>query len=314
MDSGVPSEKPSGSEEDAPTTKQALVGRLTTLPGAIAAALATGLVGALIAYFVPGILDRVTGEDRPRVSLQTNPATIDTFVNRSHHLIVPRGETMSGSPGRGCAGFYPWGDRIGGIPAGETNFRLIVQGGADQTLISGIRARVIERDPPLSGTGFVCPTQAGVEPRSLSIDLDEPNPIGKVLDNGKERPVAFTVSEDETEVFDISAETSDCYCTWILELVTTQKGKEELISVSKGGTPFETTAWPAHARRIDDERPYYTWDPFTAAGWTGRGMRSPAEAASLPELPTFTPKTRGGPLLSDAELAKQAQGEDAPAP
>ena len=309
----APSEKPSGSESDAPTAQQTFVGRIKTLPGAIVAALATGLVGALIAYFVPGILDRVTGEDRPHVSVETNPATIDTFQNLSHHLIVPRGQRVSGNPGPGCAGFYAWGARAGGVPAGETNFRLIVQGGGDQTLISGIRARVIERDPPLSGTGFNCPSQAGVDIRSVSLDLDEPNPVAEIVDKGKERPLAFTVSADETEVFDISAETAECYCSWILELVTTQNGDEEIISVSRDGSPFETTAWPASGLHATDP-PYYLWEPFTPSGWRVGDQTYPPEAARLPELPTFTPNTRGGPVLSDAELAERAESQAPPTP
>jgi hypothetical protein len=147
----------------------------------------------------------------------------------------------------------------------------------------------------------------------VSIDLDEPNPVAQVVDKGKEQPVAFTVSKDETEVFDISAETAECYCSWILELVTTQSGEEEITSVSRDGRPFETTAWPAsglHAR----ERPYYIWEPFTPPGWRLGDKTYPPEAAQLPELPTFTPNTPSGPLLSDSERAERAESQAASTP
>lgn len=283
--------------------KKSLASTLKTLPGALLAALGTALIGALVAYFAPGALDRLTGEDRLQVRLETNPATIDTFSELSQHALVPRGQRVSGDPGPGCGGFYSWISPFGGVPAGETNFRVIAQGGGDQTLISGIRARVIERNSPLSGTGFLCPSQAGLKVRAVALDLDEPTPTGQVVkygtgevvEKGKGRPVAFTVSEDETEVFDISATTEECYCRWILELVTTQDGNQEIISVPGDGSPFETTAWPA-----SQERPFYVWDPFQS-GWSTSGASGgteyPADATELPELPTFTPQVRGGPLF-----------------
>jgi hypothetical protein len=283
--------------------KKTLVSTLKTLPGAALAALATAVIGALVAYFAPGALDRLTGEDRLQVRLETNPATIDTFSSLSHYALVPRGQRVSGNPGEGCAGFYPWISDFGGVPAGETNFRVIAQGGGDQTLISGIRARVIERKPPLSGTGFLCPSQAGLKVRSVALDLDDPNPTGQVVEygtgqvveKGKGAPVSFTVSEDETEVFDISATTEECYCKWVLELVTTQDGDEEIISLPGDGSPFETTAWPA-----SQDRPIYTWDPFQPS-WSlseaSGATEYPADATELPELSTFTPRVRGGPLF-----------------
>jgi hypothetical protein len=288
--------------------KKSLVSTLKTLPGAILAALGTAVIGALVAYFAPGALDRLTGEDRLQVRLETNPATIDSFTGFSHYALVPRGQRVSGNPGEGCAGFYPWISDFGGVPAGETNFRVIAQGGGDQTHIGGIRARVIERNPPLSGTGFECPTQAGLKVRPVALDLDEPNPTGQVVEYvgaevvEKSKGVSFTVSEDETEVFDISATTEECYCEWILELVTTQDGDQEIISLPEGGSPLETTAWPARedtpSGATQVTRPYYLYDPFESSWFISRASGSqPADATELPELSTFTPRVRGGPLF-----------------
>ena len=296
----MPAEKKAASQST--DDEKSFVGRIKTLPGAIAVTVVTGLVGALIAYFVPGILNHVTGKDQLKVSLEDNPATIDTFHDVSQNLIVPRGHPLSGSPGPGCTGFHPWGETIGAVPAGETNFRLVVQGGGEQTLIEGIRARVIERDRPLDGTGFVCPSQAGLRPRSVCINLDEPSPIGQVVKYTSVakrcagKPVSFTVSENETEVFDISAITSECYCKWILELVTTQGGNQKIISVPSGGSSFETTAWPE-----SPSRRHYLWDPFDKS-WqvyppTDTEKTYSANVAQLPELPTFAPGVRGGPLF-----------------
>jgi hypothetical protein len=272
-------------------TRKRLIAKLKTLPGAALATLATAAVGAFVAYFAPRLLDRITGEDRPKISLETNPAAIDTFSDLPQWFVVPRGQHASGTPGQGCMGFHSWGADVGGVQAVESNFRVIVQGGGDQVLISGIRARVLERKPPLAGTGFECPTAGAAEIRAVRIDLDEPDPTGLVIEGDDEGAVAFTVAENETEVFDITASTERCYCRWVLELVTTQGGDEELITVPEDETPFETTALPVNRSPFgfSTHRPHYSWnytDSWFRKVGDNPGEELPASSDSLPELPT----------------------------
>ena len=276
---------------------QGIVARLKSLPRVALAAVGTAVIGALVAYFAPGLLDQVTGESRIQVSVERNPGAIDTFQNLTQRVVVPKGQRPSGSPGEGCAGFYPWSASFGAVPGGETNIRLVVQGGSEETLIGGIRARIIEREPPLTGTGLTCPTQAGVQIRQVLIDLDEPNPSGRLLEEGKFRPVAFTVADNETEVFDITAKTEECYCTWVLELVTTQGGDEEVVVVPEDETPFETTAWPAEPSPAEPSFPEYVWGLYEPV-WVEplSGKEYPAGGEPLPEQATFTRHSRGGPL------------------
>jgi hypothetical protein len=272
-------------------TRKRLIAKLKTLPGAALATLATAAVGASVAYFAPRMLDRITGEDRPRVSLQTNPAEIDTFSDLPQWFLVPRGQQASGNPGQGCMGFHSWGASVGGVQAVETNLRVIVQGGGDQVLISGIRARVLDRKHPLAGTGFECPSAGAAEIRAVRIDLDEPDPTGQVIEGGDEGPVAFTVAENETEVFDITAFTERCYCKWVLELVTTQGGDEEVITVPEDETPFETTALPVNRSPFgfSTVRPHYAWnytDSWSKTVGDAPADEFPASGDPLPELPT----------------------------
>jgi hypothetical protein len=276
--------------------KNRLISSVSGVPKAVLAAVGTAVIGGLVAYFLPGALDEIRGKNHLQVSLEDNPATIDTFAGKvSHYLIVPQGQRVSGNPGPGCEGFIPWGRNFGGVDAAETNFRVVVQGGGEQTLIGGIRARILERNQPLSGTGFQCPTQQGLHPRPVCINLDEPNPIGQQAKYGvlhkscTGRPITLTVSENETEVFDVSAMTEDCYCKWVLELVTTQGGDQEIISVPGEGDAFETTAWPAA------DRPEYLWDPFDPK-WRVGDQTYSADQSQLPELPTVEPGVRGGPI------------------
>ncbi len=258
------------------------------MPGAVGAALLTAAVGTFVAYFAPRLLDQITGENDLEISLQTNPAAIDTFNDLSQELIVPRGNAVTGDPGQGCSGFSAWGAHVGGVRASRTDMRIIAQAGADQVSISGIRARMIQREPPLQGTGFVCPSAGAVEIRSVAIDLDEPDPTGRVVEGGKSEAVAFTVGENDTEIFDITAFTEKCYCKWVLELVTTQGGDEKIVTVDNDGVPFETTAWGTDPLSDFGPRitgPYYSWD--YEKRWYGPGGKSyPAAGGPLPQLRT----------------------------
>jgi hypothetical protein len=85
-----------------------------------------------------------------------------------------------------------------------------------------------------------------------------------------ERNISFTIAPDETEVFDITAHTESCFCRWVLELVTTQDGEEEIVTVDDQGRPFETTAWGGAPRWEETPAhfpPYYTWN-WSDERWT----------------------------------------------
>jgi len=268
---------------------------LKTAPGKVAAALLTALVGAGVAYFAPGILDSLTGRDELQIAVQTDVQKIDTFEDLGQFVIVPFGVPATGSPGPGCAGFQAWAERVGGVQGSRTDFRLVVQGGTEETFIGGIRARILERREPLSGTGFQCPSAGQAEIRSVVIDLDEraTEPSGILVDGGSEKNIAFTVAPGETEVFDLTVHTESRYCKWVLALETTQGGDSGTILIDDHGRPFETTAWggaPEPWGSYPPESPaYYSWDYQANWGliWEHEVLRElPAGQTAPQELPT----------------------------
>ena len=271
--------------------------KLKTVPGAALGAIGVAVVGLVVTYFGPRLLDRLTAEDRPKISVRANPASIDTFSDQAQFLIVPYGRRAVGGPkGPGCSGFRSWGASVGGIPAGATNFRLIVQGGGAEVLISGMRAKVMSRKRPVPGTGFRCPGAGEAEIRAIRIDLDDPTPAGRVIRGGKKGPVSFTVAKDETEVFDISATTKTCYCRWLLELDTTQDGQAKVISVSDHGKPFETTVLPGNTGfDFGPGRLFYDWNWEEGEWWVDRGP------GGIYPPKTYPPAQRPLPPLATAE-------------
>jgi len=274
---------------------RALLKKLKTLPGAVAAAVATAVIGAGVAYIAPKILDSITGENSIKIDVQTNPAKIDTFSDLSQAFIVPTGNKATGSPGPGCTGFTPWAVATGGIRAGRTDLRLVAQGGDDPIFIGGIRARVLERDPPLKGTGYQCPSAGAVTIRDVVIDLDDPSPTGEVVAGNKTKSVSFTVGAGEQEVFDITAWTQHCDCKWVLDLETTQNGSQNTVTVTNDGAPFETTVWgpdPAAEFLPEPPGPYYSWnyeDAWLRAQPDNVGGKTYPVTAPRPELSTVSP-------------------------
>ena len=218
---------------------------LKTVPGKVAAALVTASVGAVVAYFAPGVIDSLTGNDELQINVQTNAGEIDTFDDLGRTVVVPFDETAAGNPGQSCTGFLPWAAEVGGVRAARSDLRLVVQGGSEEVYIGGMRARLLERLQPLEGTAFRCPSAGAAEIRSVVIDLDRrgSEAAGVWVEGDVEKSISFTVAPGETEVFDVTAHTEECFCRWVLELVTTQGGEEKIVEVDDHGRPFETTAW-----------------------------------------------------------------------
>lgn len=270
---------------------------LKTVPGKVAAALVTASVGAVVAYFAPGIIDSVTGNDELQINLQTNAGEVDTFDDLGSTVVVPFDKTAAGNPGQGCTDFLPWAAQVGGVRAARSDFRLVVQGGSEEVYIGGMRARLLERLQPLKGTAFRCPSGGAAEIRSVVIDLDQrgSGASGVWVEGDTEKAISFTVGPGETEVFDVTAHTEDCFCRWILELVTTQGGEEKIVAVDDHGQPFETTAWEGGSDWEDASREdlsYYQWNWDDAWNRTLRGdyetdpVFRPSEGAP-PSLPMF---------------------------
>ena len=176
-------------------------------------------------------------------TIEDNPARISTFNDFGEDLIIPKGNSIIGGPGQGCERFHPWGIGLEGVPARFTMLRLVVQGRESQAiLIAGMRARVIERQPPLEGTHVVCPSAGEAQIRSIDIDLDKASPEGEYKTPSGTKPFGFTIKKNETEIFDIQAFTKRCYCKWFLELDLIVDGSPLVQTIGNGGRPFETTA------------------------------------------------------------------------
>jgi hypothetical protein len=186
-------------------------------------------------------------------SIEENPAKIPTFNDFGEELVVPTGVTIVGGPGRACRDFHPWGTQLGGVPARVAYLRLVVQGQEARSIVlTGMRAKIVEREPPLQGTQLACPSAGEAEIRSIDIDLDEPSPEAQYKTPEGTKPFGFTIAKNETEIFDIRVTTEKCYCSWFLELELIIDGHKRVHTIGSQGDPFRTTASTASL--------VYSWD------------------------------------------------------
>jgi hypothetical protein len=184
-----------------------------------------------------------TSTDPVVFSIEENPAKIPTFSDFGEELVVPTGVTIVGGPGRACRNFHPWVTELGGVPARVAYLRLVAQGQeARSILLTGMRAKIVEREPPLQGTQLTCPSAGEAEIRSIDIDLDEPSPEAQYKTPQGIKPFGFTLAKNETEIFDIRVTTEKCYCSWFLELELIIDGQKRVQTIGSREGPFKTTA------------------------------------------------------------------------
>ena len=165
----------------------------------------------------------------------------------------------------------------------HAKLRVVATGQHDPpVLITGLRAAVLRRQPPLYQTLIYAPPQGEGENIQVGLDLDVRAPTARSFDNlGRLAAPYFAthhvlVKAGEQVVFTIRAFTSKCYCEWELLVTAIVDGKEQVFRVRDGDRPFRTTAF---ATRYDT---VYSFNFFT-----GRFVKLPPETKFPP--PEFGP-------------------------
>lgn len=119
-----------------------------------------------------------------------------------------------------------------------------------------MRANVIKRDRPISGTLVFGPPEAAGDNIQIGFDLDSLAPIAQALDNDMylagpyfaTRHVSLT--NGEQAVFSVRAFTGRYYCEWELIVEAFIDNKFRMLSVRDGTQPFRTTAFADSYRTI----------------------------------------------------------------
>ncbi|MBB5957144.1 hypothetical protein FHS29_003737 [Saccharothrix tamanrassetensis] len=147
--------------------------------------------------------------------------------------------------------------KIGDVWKKTSRYQVSLVGNRRETVrVLDMRARVIEKTPPLDGTLLTFPPQGEGDVREVLLDLDDPR--GRLLlpaEAGSDAaPKPFfdvkylTLTKGEEVALDLTALTEKHHYKWELELTVAYDGvAEEKVRVtsdgSAGGPPFEAAAW-----------------------------------------------------------------------
>lgn len=170
---------------------------------------------------------------------------------------------LTGAPeNRDARDWYSWATTRGAVVVQSGTLRLLMDNqGSDRVNIRSIRARIVDRLPPIDQTLITAPA-AGAEPlTTIAFDLDKGDSVDGVevespLYGGPppSHPPYFaenniTLNPGETEELNIIPYTGSCYCRFLLEIeIVDTKSTQTLEIGDRSGRPFELTADHGHFR------------------------------------------------------------------
>lgn len=263
-------EEQSGNQN--PSKVNAIVLWLSTLKGAATTAAVTAVVGGIVSLAFAGLSasgDAIVGlgEEPVLVAVEVNPNRTSGFSDADILMFLPEASTVSGSPGRACGDFHPWGRENGAVDLGNTYLEITVQGvDSAEVNLRGLVAIASAEEEPVNGFGIVCPSAGEAELRSVDIQLDSPDRRGEYITNEGVRPFAFTVGEGETETFLVTASTVSKTYRWHLELSVIAAGTTQTIKIDDNGQDFVT-------RPSFGDLDLYEWDYVSE--WFGPSGQTP---------------------------------------
>ena len=242
------------------------------------AAYVGGLFVILAAIISPTLSAALSNEPKNGAPETGQPLTVG--VSGDHDTcpsyVLNKPPAVVGSPAAG-AGYYAWWQRLGAVEANRAVLTITVQGRSSQAaVLQQLRVRVLQKDAPLSGNVFSEMGCGGVQTvRNFSVNLDSQQPalVGQpgarfvpdptdpsheIMQQAPSPAFPFRVSENDVEVFAVTANTGFSHVAWVLDLDWTSEGKTGTVTIDDRGRPFETTAASGLPEYIQEDGVHWT--------------------------------------------------------
>ncbi|MEU6122269.1 helix-turn-helix transcriptional regulator [Streptomyces sp. NPDC047123] len=193
------------------------------------------------------------GDSGAPLTARTRPYAYDHACDQDFLVNRKAGEV----PERPLKEDWPgWVGDLGAVSAGSQRVEVTVQGtGKDTVVLQDMNVRVQSTGAPLEwsafGMGSGCHGRAPAE--EFRVDLDEAAPGVRHQDGRRDFP--YKVSENDREVFHVTAATRLHDVRWYLEIEWSSGTRHDVLRVDDQGKPFRTSG--------DRGRPRYEWN----GGW-----------------------------------------------
>ncbi|MFF3639508.1 helix-turn-helix domain-containing protein [Streptomyces sp. NPDC002564] len=193
------------------------------------------------------------GDSGAPLTARTRPYAYDHACDQDFLVNRKAGEV----PERPLKEDWPgWVGDLGAVSAGRQRVEVTVQGtGRDTVVLQDMNVRVQSTGAPLEwsafGMGSGCHGRAPAE--EFRVDLDEAAPGVRHQDGRRDFP--YKVSENDREVFHVTAATRLHDVRWYLEIEWSSGTRHDVLRVDDQGKPFRTSG--------DRGRPRYEWN----GGW-----------------------------------------------
>nr|BFE83755.1 hypothetical protein GCM10020093_063560 [Planobispora longispora] len=141
-----------------------------------------------------------------------------------------------------------WAQAHGAIDGPFTDISITIQGKESKpVVITNLRARILERRPPVPSGVVIPPRGAGpIVSRAFEVNLDRTPPTLDYFngEEGDNKPIVFPykVSDTEPEVFLVLATANKCDCLWELDLSWAAAGQTGVTVINNDGVPFRTSS------------------------------------------------------------------------
>ncbi|WP_320064843.1 hypothetical protein [Micromonospora sp. RTGN7] len=141
-----------------------------------------------------------------------------------------------------------------GTPRLLTRVRLSIVGGWTQPIfVRQLRAKVLQRSPPLAGAYLFHGDQGGEAPLEIGFNLDETRSLARVVKkDGISLGEAYMdrhvleLKPGEPKSIDVQAFTDRSYCEWVIELDCDLGDERRTVTIDDDGKPFRSTRLAPH--------------------------------------------------------------------
>ena len=216
----------------------------------VAVLAALGILGAIGAYYVPGVLDRLGSVTTDRL-----PFEVELLGDQTDEpsYLFPTNLRPSDLPAellarpRRIDEFRRWATDHDAVLAIGATIRFVLRGRTDAVVhINEVRVRVVELRPARCGWVNSWGPQGGaVSPRVLEVNLDRVTEQRWSIDGEPAQRPAFTVTAADEETFDLELSAEEFEANWVIDIAYSSAERDGRHTIDDGGKPFILASRPA---------------------------------------------------------------------